>query len=205
MIVYRSHVWLLLLTLGLRLAFPAQQRELPTTPDPSETPALFAAGSSDSYVIGRSDVVTVTVWKQPTLSGNLLVRPDGKISMPLVGDVEAAGLTPLKLASKIAGDLTKYYQDPNVTVVLAEIHSRIVYLLGQVQRPGPVELTPDMTLLQAISSGGGLKDFASKRKIYILRSAAGARQKIPVNYKKALNGDRAFDVPMEPGDTIVVP
>jgi polysaccharide export outer membrane protein len=171
---------------------------------PAETVAP-AAASADSYVIGLSDVLTITVWKESTLSGNMLVRPDGMISLALLGDVQAAGLTPLQLADQIAAKLKKYIQEPNVSVVISQIHSKVIYLLSEVVKRGPVEMTPGMTLLEAISSGGGLTDFANPKKMYILRNEAGTQTKIPVNYKKALKGDPAINVVLKPGDTIVVP
>jgi polysaccharide export outer membrane protein len=145
------------------------------------------------------------VWKEPTLSGSLLVRPDGMISLPLLGDVQASGMTPLQLADAIEGKLKKFIQDPKVSVVLTQIHSKIIYLLGEVGKKGPVEMTPGMTLLEAISSAGGLTDFANTKKIYILRTEAGAHQKILVHYKEALKGDTNLNLVLEPGDTIVVP
>ncbi len=167
--------------------------------------ASSPAASSDTYVIGGNDVLTVTVWKEPTLSGSMLVRPDGMISLPLLGDVQAAGLTPLRLADQITIKLKKYVQDPNVSVVVSQIHSKVIYMIGEVAKPAPVEMTPDMTLLEAISSAGGLTEFANKKKIYILRDEGGKRLRIPVHYKQALAGNLAFDLPLKPGDTIVVP
>jgi polysaccharide export outer membrane protein len=167
--------------------------------------AAAPADSSDTYVIGGNDVLDVTVWKEPTLSGSVLVRPDGMISLPLLGDVQAAGLTPLRLADQIKEKLKKYVQDPNVSVVVSQIHSKVIYMIGEVAKPAPVEMTPDMTLLEAISSAGGLTEFANKKKIYILRNVSGKRVKIPVHYKQALAGNLALDLPLKPGDTIVVP
>jgi polysaccharide export outer membrane protein len=165
-----------------------------------------AAGAAvESYVIGPSDVLTITVWKEPTLSGTILVRPDGMISLALLGDVQASGMTPLQLADQISTKLKKYIQDPIVSVVISQIHSKVVYLLGEVQKKGPVEMTPGMTLLEAISSAGGLTDFANKKKIYILRGEGGTHQRIPVHYKEALKGDSTLNILLKPGDTIVVP
>ncbi len=161
--------------------------------------------STATYVIGASDVLTVTVWKEPSFSGTLLVRPDGMVSVPLLGDIQASGLTPLQLADQLATKLKKYIQDPNVSVVISQIHSKVIYMLGEVGKKGPLEMTPGMTLLEAISSAGGLTDFANSRKIYILRDEAGKRQNIPVHYKQALKGDSALNLALKPGDTIVVP
>ena len=167
--------------------------------------ATAVAASADSYIIGASDVLTITVWKEPTLSGNILVRPDGMVSVPLLGDVQASGLTPEQLADQITTRLKKFVQDPNVSVLISQIHSKVIYLLGEISKRGPVEMTPGMTLLQAISSAGGLTDYANAKKMYILRDEAGKHQKIPVQYKQALKGDSALDLPLKPGDTIVVP
>ena len=174
-------------------------------PAEAAAPAAVEAASSDSYVIGPSDVLVITVWKEPTLSGSILVRPDGMISMALLGDVQASGLTPLQLAGQISTKLKKFIQDPNVSVVISQIHSKVVYLLGEVVKPGPVEMTPGMTLLSAIASAGGLTNFANSKKIYILRNDSGTQQKIRVNYKDAIKGNGAFNLALKSGDTIVVP
>jgi len=176
----------------------------PAAPAPAAPGAATGAASS-SYVIGPSDMLTVTVWKETTLSGNVLVRPDGMITMSLIGDVQAAGLTPLQLADQIAIKLKKYIQDPNVSVVVGEVHSKVIYLLGEVGKRGPVEMTSGMTLLDAIAAAGGLSDYANAKKIYILRDQAGKHERIPVHYKEALKGDSQFNLILEPGDTIVVP
>jgi polysaccharide export outer membrane protein len=156
-------------------------------------------------VIGASDVIVVTVFKEPTLSGSLLVRPDGMISMPLLGDVKASGKTPLELSDEIATKLKKYVQDPNVTVVLNQNNSKIVYLMGEVGKTGPMSMTPGMTLLQAVATAGGLTPYANAKKIYILRNTGGKQEKIPVQYKQALKGDSSLNIILNPGDTIVVP
>lgn len=186
-----------------------QQKEASTPADTAAQAAPSAAPAGDtnsSYIIGPSDVLTVTVWREPTLSGSILVRPDGMISMALLGDVRASGLTPLQLADQIALKLKKYYQDPKVSVVVTQIHSKVVFILGEVNKKGPVDLTPGMTLLEAISSAGGVTDFANTRKIYILRNQeSGGQEKIPVNYKDALKGKGNNNLVLNPGDTIVVP
>jgi polysaccharide biosynthesis/export protein len=183
---------------------PATPSTQVAAPNPV-APNTAVGTASSSYVIGPSDVLTVTVWKEPTLSGNNLVRPDGMITLPLVGDVQASGLTPLQLADRIAEKLKKYVQDPNVSVVVGEVHSKVIYLLGEVGKRGPVEMTSGMTLLDAIGAAGGLTDYANSKKIYILRDQAGKHERIPVHYKEALKGDSQFNLILEPGDTIVVP
>lgn len=190
-------------------AFGAPKPAAQETSDvPTEVPASIPTvqpGTSDSYVIGAADLLTVTVWKETTLSGPSLVRPDGMISMPLLGDVQASGLTPPQLASKIEKKLTKYIQSPNVTVEISQIHSKVIYMLGEVGKKGPIDMASGMTLLQAISSAGGLTDYANTKKIYILRSQSGKQVKIPVRYKEALRGDGSLNLILQPGDTIVVP
>lgn len=198
-----------LYTLAMVLIVPGlfchAQRKQSSEKAQAYAPSLASGPAAKNYVIGASDDLSVTVWKQPDLSGTLLVRPDGMISMPLLGDVQAAGLTPLQLGDRIQAKLRKFIQDPEVSVVLTQINSKVIYLLGEVGKKGPVQMTPGMTLLEAISSGGGLTDFANSKKMYILRDQGGKHERIPVNYKKALKGDSAFNLVLQPGDTIVVP
>ena len=146
----------------------------------------------------------ITVWKDATLSGTVPVRPDGMISMKLIGDLRAAGLTPMALAADISQRLKKYLQDPVVTVVVLGVNSQRIFAVGEVNKVGPLMLTPGMTTLQAIVSAGGLTPFASSKKIYILRNVGGKQEKIPFNYKQALKGDNQ-GILLIPGDTIVVP
>lgn len=164
------------------------------------------AGPMDAnrYVIGPEDSLQITVWKEPTLSGTIPVRPDGMISLVLVGDIPAAGMTPTALSTDISQRLKKYIQDPVVTVVVLGVNSQRVFLVGEVGKVGPVVMTPGMTPLQAIVTGGGLTQFANSKRIYILRTTAGKQQKIPFNYKQALKGENV-GVSLLPGDTIVVP
>jgi polysaccharide export outer membrane protein len=156
------------------------------------------------YIIGPEDSLQVTVWKEPTLSGNFPVRPDGMISLVLVGDLPAAGLTPMALSNDITQRLKKYIQDPVVTVAVLGVNSQRIFMVGEVGKVGPVMLTPGMTPLQAIVSAGGLSQFANSKRIYILRMVAGKQQKIPFNYKQALKGENT-GMTLLPGDTIVVP
>lgn len=193
-----------LLSAAIALLGQGQSQQAGAQADPPARNVAVSA-PADGYVIGPADVLTITVWKEPTLSGNVLVRPDGMVSLALVGDVQASGLTPLQLSDQISTKLKKFIQEPNVSVVVAQIHSKLVYLLGEVGKKGPVEMTPGMTLLEAISSGGGLTDFANRKKIYVLRNEGGAQQRIPVRYKDALKGDAGSNIVLKPGDTIVVP
>jgi polysaccharide export outer membrane protein len=170
----------------------------------SEQPNYAGPLDPSRYVIGPDDSLQVTVWKEPTLSGTIPVRPDGMISLVLVGDLPAAGLTPMALGANIAQRLKKYIQDPVVTVVVLGVNSQRIFLVGEVNHVGPLMLTPGMTALQAIVSGGGLTPFASSKRIYILRTVAGKQEKMPFNYKQALKGENQ-GVSLLPGDTIVVP
>lgn len=193
---------LMILTVAILFAATAgaQQKASDAT---GEKPKAVA--DSATYVIGPTDVMSITVWKEPSLSATLPVRPDGMISMPLLSDVKAAGLTPMKLADTIAVKLKKFIQDPQVSIVMTEVNSQRVYLLGEVAKPGPVQLISGLTVLQAISSGGGLSPFANSKKIYLLRNEAGTQRKIAFNYKEALKGESSQNISLQAGDTIVVP
>jgi polysaccharide export outer membrane protein len=153
-------------------------------------------------VIGPDDSVQVTVWENPSLTGAVLVRPDGNISLPLVGDVAAAGLTPLQLSASITEKIKNYVKDPTVNVAVLSVNSKQVIMVGEVGRVGPVPIRPGMTVLQAIVTAGGLTPFANKKKIYVLRGEPGKQQRLPFNYKKSLLND---DMLVQPGDRIVVP
>jgi polysaccharide biosynthesis/export protein len=174
------------------------------TPAPSSGINTGGPIDPERYVIGAEDSLQITVWKEPTLSGTIPVRPDGMISMVLVGDLRAAGLTPMALSADISQKLKKYIQDPVVTVVVLGVNSQRIFTVGELNKVGPVMLTPGMTPLQAIVTAGGLTQFANSKHIYILRTVAGKQQKIPFNYKQALKGDNQ-GVALVPGDTIVVP
>ncbi|HEY8996934.1 MAG TPA: polysaccharide biosynthesis/export family protein [Edaphobacter sp.] len=180
---------------------PANQTAPAATPPSAPTGAGVDA---EHYVIGAEDNLQITVWKEPTLSGSVPVRPDGRISLVLVGDMQAAGRTPMQLADDITVKLKKYIQDPNVSVVVMSVNSQKIFLVGEVGKVGPVMMTAGMTALQAISAGGGLTPYANAKKIYILRSEGGKQQKIPFNYKAVLKGD-VQGPELKPGDTIVVP
>jgi polysaccharide biosynthesis/export protein len=163
-----------------------------------------AAPVDSNYVIGAQDVLDISVWKEEQLTKTVPVRPDGKISMPLLNDVQAAGLTPTQLATQITESLKKFVTDPQVTVIVREINSQRVYLLGEVTRAGAYPLLPNMTVLQALSSAGGFTQFANLKKIYVLRVENGKQEKFPFNYKHALESPDQ-NILLKAGDTIVVP
>lgn len=157
------------------------------------------------YRLEPSDSIQINVWKQKELSGTFPVRPDGMISMVLLGDVRAAGLTPMELAAVLKDKLKKYIQDPLVTVTVMAANSQKVYVLGEVTKVGAVNMSAQMTPLQAIAAAGGLTPYAKEKDVYILRGPAGHQQKIRFNYKRALKGDPNSSVQLKAGDTIVVP
>src|SRR6267378_4296430 len=164
------------------------------------------AKAGKDYIIGADDVLDVSVWKEQELTRSLQVRPDGKISMPLLGDVQAAGLTPGQLAQNVSDRLKKYLTAPQVTVILTQINSQRVYVTGEVKRPGAYPVLPGMTILQAISSAGGLTTFANSKKIFLMRDENHIQTKYPFSYKEVLDGRKAEEnLPVKAGDTIVVP
>jgi polysaccharide export outer membrane protein len=157
------------------------------------------------YVIGPEDVLHIAVWREADLTATLPVRPDGKISLPLLNDVQASGLTPQQLAASVAEKLKKYIADPRVTVVVTQINSKRIYMVGEVFHPGAMPMLPNMTVLQALSSAG-LNQFANTKRIYVLRTENGKQQKLPVNYRKLVKGEEIEqNYALRPGDTIVVP
>jgi len=175
-----------------------------TSSDKTAT-AASASQAGPEYVIGPEDALHIAVWREADLTASLPVRPDGKISLPLLDDVQASGLTPKQLADSITEKLKKYIADPRVTVVVTQINSKRIFINGEVLHPGPMAMLPRMTVLQALSSAG-LNQFAKIKGIYVLRMENGKQQKLPVNYKKLLKGEQIEqNYLLQPGDTIVVP
>jgi polysaccharide export outer membrane protein len=157
------------------------------------------------YVIGPEDVLHVAVWREADLTATLPVRPDGKISLPLLNDVQSSGLTPQQLADSVREKLKKYIADPRVTVVVTQINSKRIFMVGEVLHPGPMSMIANMTVLQALSSAG-LNQFANTKRIYVLRTENGKQQKLPVNYRKLVKGEQIEqNYLLQPGDEIVVP
>jgi polysaccharide biosynthesis/export protein len=195
---------------------PAQQAAPAATPAPAipapiaaTAPAVTAAAGvavAPDYVIGSDDVLSVVFWRDKELTADVTVRPDGNISIPLINDVHAAGLTPAQLKDRIAEEAKKYIEDPSVTVVVKDIKSRRVFITGEVRKPGPYVLTGQMSVLQLISVAGGLADYAKPEKISIVRNEAGKPQSYKFNYKEVLEGKKlAQNIELKPGDTVIVP
>ena len=180
---------------------PGQPAASPAAANPMSDKSV----AGPEYVIGAEDVLHIAVWKEADLSATLPVRPDGKISLPLLNDVQAAGMTPEQLGESLTVKLKKYIADPRVTVVVATINSKRIYVDGEVLRSGPMPMLPNMTVLQALSTAG-LNQFAKTKGIYVLRTENGKEQKLPVNYKKLLKGQQIEqNYLLQAGDTIVVP
>ena len=160
----------------------------------------------DSFVIGNDDVLAINVWKEPDISRSIPVRSDGKISLPLVGEVQAAGLTPLKLEKDIAEKLKSYISEPEVTVMVQQVNSQKFNILGQVNKPGSYVIANSPTVLDAIALAGGFRDFAKRKSIYVLRHGASGEARLAFNYKDVSQGkNMEQNVKLQPGDTIIIP
>lgn len=198
----------LLLSSALAIPLMAHTRAAPPTQRNTKTTASTppVAVTDPPYVIGPQDVLNVNVWDQPTISRTVPVRPDGKISLPLLNDVQAAGLTPDQLGAHISQDLHKYMENPQVTVIVTQINSQHISILGEVNHSGTFTMIPNMTILQALSDAGGFTPFAKLNGIYVLRMVDGHEQKLPFNYKQVLKGATPRHVfLLQSGDTVIVP
>jgi polysaccharide export outer membrane protein len=196
---------------------PAASTPAPTSPSPSSVkpaPGSNAAGPAiptgvqvpADYLIGPEDVLTIVFWREKDLSSDVVVRPDGRISLPVLQDVHASGLTPEQLRDSLTKTAERYVEDPNVTVVVKEINSRRVFITGQVAKPGPYNITSPMTVLQLIAFAGGLLEYADDEHILIMR----VEKDTPVSYRfnyKEITRQRNLkqNVLLKPGDTVIVP
>jgi polysaccharide export outer membrane protein len=169
--------------------------------------SLSAPATTDpAYVIGPEDVLDINVWKEPDMTRTIPVRPDGKISLPLINDVQAAGSTPQELAATVTQKLRKFLTEPQVTVIVTAINSQRIFVVGEVLRAGAFPLIPGMTVLQALSSAGGFTTFADVKKIHVMRLVNGKHVDLPFNYREVLKGDNPDqNIKLEPGDTVIVP
>jgi polysaccharide export outer membrane protein len=209
-------VWgitLLLASAGAMRAAQSSDRKIPTPtvksgpvlPTDDKTVPLSSVKNS-VYVIGPEDVLDVTVWKEPDVSRVIPVRPDGRISLPLINDIQAAGLSPEQLAATIAEKLRKFLNEPHVTVIVTAMNSQRVFVVGEVLRAGAFPLLPGMTVLQALGSAGGFTTFADVKQIHVMRVRDGKKIQFQFNYREVLKGNQPEqNINLEPGDTIVVP
>jgi polysaccharide export outer membrane protein len=182
----------------------------PNSSAPASMPNTADTGGQidpSTYIIGPGDDIQVTVYENPQMSpaGPLMVRPDGIISLPLINEVQAAGLTPMQLQAALTERFKKFVIDPTVGVTVINIKSKSVYLMGEVGHVGPIAMAPGMTVLEAIATAGGLTPYANSKKIYILRGNGARKQQIHFDYKTAIKKGDMQGITLEPGDTIVVP
>jgi polysaccharide biosynthesis/export protein len=200
---YLASSWLVVLLIMAGISCSAQET-LATADESRSNDAKTTPGSTSTYKIGVGDVLHIAVWEEPQLTETAVVRPDGKISMLLVSELNVAGMTPEAAQQALTEQLSKFVHKPRVTVTVQEIHSRMVFITGEVQRPGAYPLMDTMNVVQLVARSGGLTDFAKQKKVYVLRAANSTRVK--VNYEKVLEGQAPEqNVQLAPGDTVVVP
>ncbi|MCX6592550.1 MAG: polysaccharide biosynthesis/export family protein [Acidobacteria bacterium] len=184
---------------------PGETKPTGDAPKPGEVKAdttVAAAVDPSSYVIGAEDVVSISVWREPELSRLYVVRPDGKLSMPLGGDIVAAGVTPAVLNERVIAALSEFMTKPEVMVEIRQVNSKRYYISGEVGRAGPYPLVTPVTMLEALSLAGGLRDFANKKKIVIMRGD----ERIKFNYAEVIKGKKMEqNIQLKPGDHIIVP
>jgi polysaccharide export outer membrane protein len=193
---------LLTLTAAAALFFAAPHAARAS--DSDKKPAPGAISVNDEYRLGSGDKLRIEVYKDAQLSQSVQIRPDGKITLPLIGDMTATGLTPIELRDEIAKQLTEYITNPTVTVIVVEATSAHAYVMGEVAHPGEVSLHGPVTIVQAIAMAGGFKEFANTKEVKVLRPNGNNVQTIRFNYKDMLNGD-AKPMLLRAGDTVIVP
>jgi polysaccharide export outer membrane protein len=204
---------LLLLCAAVPLAAQAPTASQPAKPAPGAPPATAAAPAVPpgpalpaDYVVGPEDVLSVVIWREREMSSDVLVRPDGRISLPLLNDVEVAGLTPDQVRERVIELAKKFVEEPSATVVVKQINSRKVYITGNVERPGPFPLLRPTTILQLISLAGGLKEFAKSGDIVVVRVDGAQQATFPFNYDDLKNRKSlSQNILLKPGDTVIVP
>jgi polysaccharide biosynthesis/export protein len=172
----------------------------------SSTTSTGAVAPPPDYVIGPDDQLSIIFWRDKDLSADVVVRPDGKISLPLLNDVQAGGLTPEQLRQTVTAQAKKYIEDPTANVIVKQINSRKVFITGEVEKPGTYTLSGPMTVLQLIATAGGLKEYAKKDKIVVLRNEGGNQVRLNFNYKDVVSQKNpSQNIDLRPGDTVVVP
>jgi len=194
--------------IGLMLLLTLAGAVACTLPAQNNTKRMMTNNVPHDYLIGAGDVLEILVWKNEDLSKVVTVRPDGKISLPLINDVQAAGFTPMELRNHIAEALKKYKDIPEVSVIVKEASSQVVYLMGEVVKPGTYPLGPNATVIQVIAQGGGFTPYADRNNITVLRHEMGSakEQRIQVSYKSILSGRTdEGNIMLRAGDTIIVP
>jgi polysaccharide biosynthesis/export protein len=198
------------LAVCLAIAFPAAGQS-ESTPSAEERAAMAkdAVPTPRDYRIGPDDVLSVVFWREEAMSAEVVVRPDGKISLPLIKDVDAAGHTPEELTAEIAEAATKFIARPNVTVIVKAINSRKIFVMGQVAKPGSFPLTGDITVLQALAQAGDVLEYAKKTRIVVVRKVdgpGGKEERFTFNYKDVVQGKHTEqNILLKPGDTVIVP
>ena len=203
-----GRIFLVLSAAGTILIAAQNEKATPKPPGSDDSAATARSrGVPDDYVIGSGDILQVSVWKEPEVSvPTVVVRPDGRIAIPLIKDVAVSGLTPGQAEKEITTLLSKYINTPNVTVVVATINSKKVYVLGGVKKAGPVPYTYRMTVVQALSEAGGLSEYAKRKKIYVLRTEGGKDYRLPFDYDAVIKGEKMEqNIQLLAGDTVVVP
>ncbi len=195
---------LLLVTPGFakRKKAPAAQNPAATAPGSAQQPSSV---NSNEYIVGESDVLNITVWNNPQLSGESVVRPDGKISLPLIGEIKVAGLTPKQIQDRVAAGYKTFIADPRVNVGLVRTDSKEVYVIGAVQKPGSYSLSTPMTVIQLIAKAGGLVMYSSGKHILIMRTQNGNQTQFHFSYKDFMRGKNpGNNIQLQPGDTVLV-
>ena len=180
------------------------------SPVPTQSPVQAqgpeAATPPPGYLIGPDDVLGIVFWEMPNHGGDVIVRPDGKITLPLINDVQASGLTPEQLREAIVKESARFIREPDVTVVVKQINSLKVYITGQVNKPGTYPLTTPTTVLQVLALAGGVGDFAKKDRVVVMRTEGGQTRSFKFNYKDVIQGKKLEqNILLKPGDTVVVP
>jgi polysaccharide biosynthesis/export protein len=212
-VVRRSSAFVTALAVAGTIVVNAQQQQTAKAPTPkgsapaaSTPPATGAtAAVPPGYLIGAEDVLGVLFWREKDISGDVIVRPDGKITLPLLNDVQAAGLTTDQLRAALTEAAGKFVEDPNVTVVVRQINSRRVFITGQIGKPGPYPLSPGLTVMQLIAMAGGLTEFADSKNIVILRTENGKQLFLRFNYKEVIAGKKLQqNIELKPGDAVAV-
>ncbi len=192
--------WVIGFSLGLSPAFGQ------STPPPQPAPVSSEPATPPGYVIGPEDVLGIVFWREPEMNGDVTVRPDGRVTLPLIGEVQAAGIGPEVLRDRILAAAAKYMSNANVAVVVRQINSRKVFITGRVTTPGTYQLAGPRTVMQLIALAGGLNEYADSKNISVLRVVGGQSQSFTFNYKDVAKGKKLEqNILLQPGDTVVVP